>query len=173
MNRINQLFSQKQHNILSLYFTAGYPGIDDTVPILEAMAAQGVDMAEIGIPFSDPMADGTTIQNSSQIALKNGMTLSKLFEQLKDIRQKIDIPLVMMGYLTPIMQYGIENFCRDCASTGIDGGSIPDLPSAEYLRDYTPLADRYGLKFIMLITPETSAERIRLLDAHTDGYIYM
>ncbi|WP_071133661.1 tryptophan synthase subunit alpha [Millionella massiliensis] len=173
MNRINQLFSQKQHNILSLYFTAGYPDIDDTVPILEAMAAQGVDMAEIGIPFSDPMADGTTIQNSSQIALKNGMTLSKLFEQLKDIRQKIDIPLVMMGYLNPIMQYGVENFCRDCASTGIDGVIIPDLPFAEYLRDYKPLADRYGLKFIMLITPETSEERIRLIDEHTDGFIYM
>lgn len=173
MNRITELFQKKQKDILSVYFTAGFPHPDDTVPILEALAAQGADMAEIGIPFSDPMADGETIQNSSQTALKNGMTLRKLFSQLKDIRSKVDIPLVMMGYLNPIMQYGIENFCRDCAETGIDGAIVPDLPLADYLRDYKPAADRYGLKFIMLITPETSEERIRLIDEHTDGFIYM
>lgn len=173
MNRINELFSRKQNGILSVYFTAGFPAADDTAAIIEALAAQGVDMAEIGIPFSDPMADGETIQNSSQVALKNGMTLSKLFGQLKDIRQKTDIPLVMMGYLNPVMQYGIENFCRDCAETGIDGVIIPDLPFADYLRDYKPIGDRYGLKFIMLITPETSEDRIRLIDEHTDGFIYM
>lgn len=130
-------------------------------------------MAEIGIPFSDPMADGETIQNSSQIALRNGITLAKLFGQLKNIRNSVDIPLVMMGYLNPVMQYGIENFCRDCSETGIDGVIIPDLPFADYLRDYKPVADRYDLRFIMLITPETSEERIRLIDEHTDGFIYM
>lgn len=173
MNRITELFSKKQKGILSVYFTAGFPGPEDTVPVIEALAAQGVDMAEIGIPFSDPMADGETIQNSGQIALKNGMTLTKLFGQVKNIRQKTDIPLVMMGYLNPVMQYGIENFCRECAEAGIDGVIIPDLPFADYLRDYKPVADRYGLKFIMLITPETSEERIRLIDEHTDGFIYM
>lgn len=173
MNRINELFSRKRNGILSVYFTAGFPTVDDTVAVIEALAAQGVDMAEIGIPFSDPMADGETIQNSSQIALKNGMTLTKLFHQLQDIRRKTDMPLVMMGYLNPVMQYGIEHFCRDCARTGIDGVIIPDLPFADYLRDYKPIADRYDLKFIMLITPETSEERIRLIDEHTDGFIYM
>lgn len=173
MNRITELFSKKQKGILSVYFTAGFPGPEDTVPVIEALAEQGVDMAEIGIPFSDPMADGETIQNSGQIALKNGMTLNKLFGQVKNIRKKTDIPLVMMGYLNPVMQYGIENFCRDCAEAGIDGVIIPDLPFADYLRDYKPVADRYGLKFIMLITPETSEERIRLIDEHTDGFIYM
>lgn len=173
MNRINELFCKKPKGILSVYFTAGFPGPDDTASIIEALAAQGVDMAEIGIPFSDPMADGETIQNSSQIALKNGTTLKKLFGQLKNIRRKTDMPLVMMGYLNPVMQYGIEDFCRDCAETGIDGVIIPDLPFADYLRDYKPVADRYGLKFIMLITPETSEERIRLIDEHTDGFIYM
>lgn len=173
MNRINELFIRKQNGILSVYFTAGFPAADDTAAIIEALAGQGVDMAEIGIPFSDPMADGETIQNSSQTALKNGMTLSKLFSQLKGIRKKTDMPLVMMGYLNPVMQYGIDNFCRDCAETGIDGMIIPDLPFADYLRDYKPIGDRYGLKFIMLITPETSEERIRLIDEHTDGFIYM
>lgn len=173
MNRINELFSRKRNGILSVYFTAGFPAVDDTVAVIEALAAQGVDMAEIGIPFSDPMADGETIQNSSQTALKNGMTLTKLFGQLKGIRQRTDMPLVMMGYLNPVMQYGIENFCRDCAQTGIGGVIIPDLPFADYLRDYKPIADRYDLKFIMLITPETSEERIRLIDEHTDGFIYM
>lgn len=173
MNRITELFSKKQKGILSVYFTAGFPRPEDTVPVIEALAAQGVDMAEIGIPFSDPMADGETIQNSGQIALKNGMTLTKLFGQVKNIRQKTDIPLVMMGYLNPVMQYGIENFCRECAEAGIDGVIIPDLPFADYLSDYKPVADRYGLKFIMLITPETSEERIRLIDEHTDGFIYM
>lgn len=173
MNRITELFDKKPQGILSVYFTAGFPHMNDTVPIIAALAAQGVDMAEIGIPFSDPMADGETIQTSSQAALKNGMTLAKLFGQLKNIRRIVDIPLVMMGYLNPIMQYGIENFCRDCAEAGIDGAIIPDLPFADYLNDYKPIADRYGLKFIMLITPETSQERIRLIDEHTNGFIYM
>ncbi|WP_298062377.1 tryptophan synthase subunit alpha [uncultured Rikenella sp.] len=173
MNRITDLFDKKNKGILSVYFTAGFPHLDDTGAIIEALAAQGVDMAEIGIPFSDPMADGETIQNSSQTALKNGMTLTKLFKQLKDIRQSVHIPLVMMGYLNPIMQYGIENFCRDCAATGIDGVIIPDLPFADYLQDYKPVADRYDLKFIMLVTPETSEERIRRIDEQTSGFIYM
>lgn len=173
MNRINQLFTRKQAGILSVYFTAGFPHAEDTVPIMEALAVRGVDMVEIGIPFSDPMADGEVIQNSSQVALGNGMTLSKLFGQLKDARKTVDIPMVMMGYLNPVMQYGVENFCRSCAETGVDGVIIPDLPFADYLRDYKPVAERYGLKFIMLITPETSPERIRLIDEHTDGFIYM
>lgn len=173
MNRINELFTEKQKGILSVYFTAGFPHTDDTLPVIKALVAQGVDMVEIGIPFSDPMADGEVIQNSSHLALAGGMTLNKLFEQLKNVRQSVDIPLVMMGYLNPVMQYGVENFCKSCAATGIDGVIIPDLPFADYLRDYKPVADRYGLKFILLITPETSPERIRLIDEHTDGFIYM
>ena len=173
MNRIHTLFEQKRQPILSVYFTAGYPHLDDTVEILRELQAQGVDMAEIGIPFSDPMADGPVIQDSSNQALKNGMSLKKLFAQLADIRSEIHLPLILMGYLNPIMQYGFENFCRDCAARGIDGMIIPDLPFRDYLEAFKPVADRYDLRIIMLITPETSEERIRFIDEHTDGFIYM
>jgi tryptophan synthase alpha chain len=173
MNRIDKLFATEKENILSVYFTAGYPRPDDTVPIITQLAEAGVDLIEVGIPFSDPMADGPVIQQSSAIALENGMTLRRLFEQLQDIRRRTDIPLIMMGYLNPIMQYGIENFCRDCARVGIDGMIVPDLPLADYLSDIKPVLDRYGLYCIMLITPETSEERIRLIDRSTSGFIYM
>ena len=173
MNRINILFEQKKRNILSVYFTAGYPHIDDTRKIVYELQNQGVDMVEIGIPFSDPMADGPVIQAASTRALKNGMSLKRLFRQLSDIRTGIHIPIILMGYLNPIMQYGFENFCRDCSGRGIDGMIIPDLPFQDYLQDYKPVADRYGLRIIMLITPETSEERIRFIDEHTDGFIYM
>ncbi|MDR0799361.1 MAG: tryptophan synthase subunit alpha [Dysgonamonadaceae bacterium] len=172
-NKINTLFQNKQHNILSIYFTAGFPKLNDTATIIKALQAQGVDMVEVGIPFSDPMADGPVIQESSTIALRNGMNLSLLFSQLEAIRGEVSIPLILMGYLNPVMQYGFERFCADCVKAGVSGMIIPDLPFKDYLEEYKPVADRYNLKMIMLITPETSEERIRLIDAHTDGFIYM
>ena len=173
MNRINKLFRNKNKNILSIYFTAGFPGLDDTAPILEALQDNGIELVEIGIPFSDPMADGVVIQESSHTALKNGMSIRLLFSQLTDVRNKIDIPLVMMGYLNPIMQFGFENFCRECKRVDVDGMIIPDLPMSDYLTDYKPIAEKYELEFIFLITPETSDERIREIDENTNGFIYM
>lgn len=162
MNRIQQLFGRKEKDILSVYFTAGYPALDITREIVGELQRQGIDMVEIGIPFSDPMADGVVIQNAATKALQNGMSLSKLFGQLQNIRSEVDIPLILMGYLNPIMQYGFENFCRSCHDVGVDGVIIPDLPFKDYLEEYKPVADRYELNIIMLITPETSEERIRL-----------
>jgi tryptophan synthase alpha chain len=159
--------------ILSVYFTAGYPEPDNTQAVLEALQHGGVDMAEIGIPFSDPMADGPVIQRAAMQALRNGMSLRRLFGQLKDIRRTVQMPLLLMGYLNPVMQYGFDAFCRSCADVGIDGMIIPDLPFADYMADCRTTAVRYGLKVIMLITPETSDERIRLIDGHTDGFIYL
>ena len=173
MNRINKLFRKKNKNILSIYFTAGFPGLDDTVPILQALQDNGIELVEIGIPFSDPMADGVVIQQSSHAALKNGMSIRRLFSQLTDVRRKIEIPLVMMGYLNPIMQFGFEEFCRECKRVDVDGMIIPDLPMSDYLTDYKPIAEKYGLEFIFLITPETSDERIREIDENTNGFIYM
>lgn len=172
-NRITQLFENKNKNILSIYFTAGFPHLNDTCEIIRELESNGVDLIEIGIPFSDPMADGPTIQESGTIALRNGMTLSLLFDQLKDIRKNTAIPLIMMGYLNPIMQYGFDDFCRKCKEIGIDGAIIPDLPFKDYMEEYKPIAEKYGIKIIMLITPETSVERVRLIDEHTDGFIYM
>ncbi|MDR1678219.1 MAG: tryptophan synthase subunit alpha [Prevotellaceae bacterium] len=173
MNRINKLFAAKKANILSVYFTAGYPKLDDTVEVIRQLAAHGVDMIEIGIPFSDPLADGQVIQNSSRIALENGMSQHLLFEQLKNIREITDIPLILMGYVNPVLQFGFDEFCRQAQAIGIDGFIIPDLPMAEYLREFKPVADRYGLENILLITPETPEERIRLIDRHSNGFIYM
>ncbi|NDV77471.1 tryptophan synthase subunit alpha [Dysgonomonas sp. 511] len=173
MNRIKQLFEKKQKDILSIYFTAGFPQLNDTCNIIRELEANGIDLIEVGIPFSDPMADGPTIQDSGTIALRNGMTLSLLFDQLKDIRKDVKMPLIMMGYLNPIMQYGFENFCKKCNETGIDGAIIPDLPFDDYMNEYKAIADKYDIKVIMLITPETSDERIRQIDEHTDGFIYM
>ena len=173
MNRITTLFETKKNGILSVYFTAGYPHTSDTANIIKTLQAKGIDMAEVGIPFSDPMADGVVIQESSTRALRGGMSLRLLFEQLKDIRKDVHIPLILMGYLNPIMQFGFEAFCRRCAEIGIDGAIIPDLPFAEYMAEYKETADRYGVKIIMLITPETSEERIRLIDRNTSGFIYM
>lgn len=173
MNRIDQLFQQKKENILSVYFTAGYPQLDDTVRVMQALEKEGVDMLEIGVPFSDPMADGPVIQASGTQALLNGMSVKTLFSQLEDVRTTVTIPLILMGYLNPILQFGFEAYCQRAASCGIDGLIIPDLPFAEYLENYKPIADRHGLHMIMLITPETSEERIRLIDDQTSGFIYM
>ena len=167
MNRITNLFNTKKNGILSVFFTAGYPNLNDTASILKALQAKGIHMVEVGIPFSDPMADGPVIQEASTAALRNGMSLHVLFEQLEDIRQDVHIPIILMGYLNPIMQYGFEAFCRKCALTGVDGMIIPDL------KEYKAIAERNNLKMIMLITPETSEERIRLIDEHTSGFIYM
>lgn len=173
MNRIKTLFEKNQKNILSIYFTAGFPHLNDTCEVIKELEANGIDLIEIGIPFSDPMADGPTIQESGTIALRNGMTLRVLFDQLKDIRQTVNIPLILMGYLNPIMQYGFEAFCRKCKEIGIDGTIIPDLPFKDYMEEYKAIAEKYGINIIMLITPETSEERIRLIDQNTDGFIYM
>jgi len=173
MNRINQLFQTKSNNILSLYFCAGAPTLDGTVSVLQAMEQNGINMVEIGIPFSDPMADGPVIQTAATKALRNGMSLKTLFSQLRDVRKTVNIPLILMGYLNPVIQYGFENFCKKCVEVGVDGMILPDLPFKDYLEDYKPIADKYDLRIIMLITPETSEERIRFIDEHTDGFIYM
>ncbi len=173
MNRINQLFRDKQHNILSIYFCAGAPEPESACNIIRTLEANGIDMIEIGIPFSDPMADGPVIQSAATQALRGGMTLRRLFAELSDIRRDVKIPLILMGYLNPIMQYGFEKFCQDCQRVGIDGAIIPDLPFKDYMEEYKEIADRYDIKIIMLITPETSEERIRFIDENTDGFIYM
>ena len=173
MNRINTLFKKQNKNILSIYFCAGFPTLDSTTSIIRSLAGHGVQMIEIGIPFSDPMADGPVIQHAATQALRNGMTLRTLFKQLEGIRQEVTIPLILMGYLNPIMQYGFEAFFHDCQTHGIDGVIIPDLPFHEYMETYRPVAERHNVKMIMLITPETSEERIRQIDENTDGFIYM
>ena len=173
MNRINYLFKNKKENILSVYFTAGFPKLEDTIPTLKCLQANGVDLVEVGVPFSDPLADGIVIQNSSQVALQNGMSIRKLFEQLTSVRADIHIPLILMGYLNPVMQFGFENFCKECNRVGVDGMIIPDLPLSDFLAEYKEIALRYKLEFIFLITPETSEERIRFIDSHTNGFIYM
>lgn len=173
MNRINKLFKEKGKNILSVYFTAGYPNLNDTVEIIKQLSSKGVDLIEIGVPFSDPLADGPVIQHSSQVALKNGMSVKLLFEQLKDIRKVTDIPLVLMGYVNPIIHFGFENFCQKSQEVGIDGFIIPDLPMLEYQREFKPVSDKYGIENVFLITPETSAERIRVVDENTNAFIYM
>ena len=172
MNKIKKTL-QEEKKLLSIYFTAGYPNLEDTVPILESLEANGVDMVEIGLPFSDPLADGPTIQASSTQALKNGMTTQKLFEQLESIREKVTIPLIIMGYFNPVLQYGVEAFCIKCKEIGIDGLILPDLPLAEYQEHYQAIFEKYGLVNVFLITPQTSDERIRELDAASSGFIYM
>jgi tryptophan synthase alpha chain len=172
MNRINQKL-QEDKKILSIYFSAGYPNLNDTAQIIQDLEKNGIDMIEIGLPFSDPLADGPTIQASSTQALENGMTTQILFNQLKDIRKSVTIPLVIMGYFNPILQYGVENFCKKCAEIGIDGFIIPDLPVDIYAEQYKATFDKYGLINIFLITPQTSEERIRFIDSVSDGFIYM
>ncbi len=172
MNRINKKL-QEDKKLLSIYFTAGFPHIDDTVTIIQNLEKSGVDMIEIGLPFSDPLADGPTIQDSSKKALQNGMTSELLFEQLKDIRNTVSIPLIIMGYFNPILQYGVEAFCKKCKAIGIDGLIIPDLPVDIYHSEYKSTFENYGLKNIFLITPQTSDERIHYIDSVSDGFIYM
>ena len=175
MNKINQLFSERPSDkkFLSLYFCAGCPTLNGTGDVIKTMQRRGIDFIEVGIPFSDPLADGPVIQGAATRALKNGMSLRLLFQQLEAIRDEVTIPLILMGYLNPILHYGIEAFCQSCAEAGVSGMIIPDLPFKDYLETVKPVADRYDLRVIMLITPETSDERIRFIDDHTDGFIYM
>ena len=172
INRIDKKF-QEDKKLLSIYFSAGHPSLEDTVPILKKLQAAKVDMVEIGLPFSDPLADGPTIQESSTQALSNGMTTDKLFSQLENIREYINIPLVLMGYFNPMMQFGIEKFCKSCESIGIDGLIIPDLPVDVYQREYKNLFDKHDLYNMFLITPQTPEKRIRYIDKVSNGFIYM
>ncbi len=176
MNRIQSKIeenNQASNKLLSIYFTAGYLNLNDTVSIIESLEQSGVEMIEIGLPFSDPLADGPTIQESSTQALQNGMTTEVLFEQLKNIRNKVEIPLIIMGYFNPILQYGVEEFCKKCAETGIDGLIIPDLPIEVYHEEYEAIFKKYNLINILLITPQTSEDRIRFIDSISEGFIYM
>ncbi len=172
MNRINQKLKEDK-KLLSIYFTAGYPSLNDTVTIIQNLEKSGVDMIEIGLPFSDPLADGPTIQASSTQALKNGMTTEVLFNQLKDIRKSVSIPLIIMGYFNPLLQYGVEAFCKKCQDIGIDGLIIPDLPVDVYHDEYKTIFEHYGLINVFLITPQTSDERIHFIDSVSNGFIYM
>lgn len=172
MNRINQKL-QDDKKLLSIYFTAGYPNLNDTVSIIQELEKSGVDMIEIGLPFSDPLADGPTIQESSTLAIENGMTTNLLFEQLSAIRKTVQIPLLIMGYFNPIMQFGVESFCKKCNEIGIDGLIIPDLPLEIYLSEYQETFEKYQMKNVFLITPQTSKERILEIDSVTDSFIYM
>jgi len=173
MNRLNQLFAKKNKNLLSIYFTAGYPDINGTVDIAETLEKNGVDFLEIGFPYSDPVADGPTIQESSQKALDSGMTLKLLFEQLKDLRKRVSIPILLMGYVNPMVQYGVERFCQTAAEVGVDGVIVPDLPMYEYESMYKPVFEKYGLSNIFLVTPQTSEERIRKIDSLSNSFIYL
>ncbi len=173
MNRIDHLFKTKKSNILSVYFTAGFPALQDTVPIIQSLEKNGVDLIEIGMPFSDPLADGPVIQKSSEIALQNGMSIKLLFEQLQDIRKQVSIPLILMGCINPILHYGINKFCREATEIGIDGMIIPDLPFDLYLDEYETIFTQYQLHNIFLITPQTSTERLKRIVQHSHGFLYM
>lgn len=172
-NRITNLFSNRKEGVLNIYFTAGFPHLEDTVTIIKALEKAGAEMVEIGMPFSDPLADGPTIQESSLVALRNGMSMKKMFDQLKDIRKEVKIPLLLMGYLNPVMQYGIENFCKKAAEIGIDGVILPDLPLEDYLNSYKELFDSYNLSNIFLVTPNTSEARLKQIDESSTGFIYV
>ena len=172
MTRIGELFGRKRARVLSVYSTAGFPQVDSTLEIMKALEAGGADMIELGMPYSDPLADGPVIQASSTTALGNGMTLALLFEQLKDMRDSIHIPVLLMGYLNPILQYGFERFCEAARGVGVDGLILPDLPIYEYETEYGPMLRKYGLDFVFLVTPETSPERIRKVDILSTGFLY-
>lgn len=172
-NRINELFESKKGDVLSVYYTAGFPSLNDTLKIARYLEEAGADIIEIGMPFSDPVADGPTIQESNKIALDNGMSLKLLFEQISELRQVVNIPVILMGYINPVLQFGMNRFCSECERCGIDGLIIPDLPMAEYLALYKNMFADHGLKNTFLITPQTSESRIRLIDEQTDGFIYM
>lgn len=173
MNRLNALFNTKKDNLLSIYYTAGYPELDTTLDIAEALEKAGVDFLEIGFPYSDPVADGPVIQHSSEIALQNGMNLNVLFEQLKDFRKRVSIPIMLMGYFNPIVQYGVERFCKKAAQVGVDGLIVPDLPIYEYEMLYAEIFKRNRLSNIFMVTPQTSEERIRKIDKLSNSFIYL
>lgn len=173
-HRISQLFSrQPETKVMSVFTTAGFPGLYDTIPVCRALQQAGVDMIELGFPFSDPLADGPTIQASNSQALQQGMSLSVLFQQLRELRTHVSIPVLLMGYLNPVLQYGMERFCRDCHDVGIDGLILPDLPFDQYLSEYKALWDSYQIASVFLITEFTSPERIRAIDQHTNGFLYV
>jgi tryptophan synthase alpha chain len=172
MQRIKKLFSEISVNILNVYCTAGYPQLNSTLEVMKALQKNGADMIELGMPYSDPLADGPVIQQSGSIALANGMTIKKLFEQLKDFRKNISVPVVLMGYMNPVLQYGFEKFCADAASVGVDGLILPDLPEHEFETEYGAIIKKHGLDFIFLVTPETSEERIKKLDVLSSGFLY-
>lgn len=174
MNRTKHIFADKGNKrILSIYYTAGYPDLGSTLDIAEALEAAGADFLEIGFPYSDPVADGPVIQHSSEVALRNGMTLNVLFDQLKDLRKRVNIPVFLMGYVNPVLQYGVENFCKACAEAGVDGVIVPDLPMYEYETQYRSIFEAHGLSNIFLVTPQTSEERIRKIDSLSTGFIYL
>jgi len=173
MNRIDRLFQSKKNDILSIYFTAGYPQLGSSPSIIKSLEEAGVDLIEIGVPFSDPLADGPVIQKSNEVALRNGMNVNLLFEQLKDIRDKVNIPLILMGYFNPVLHYGVESFCLKCKETGIDGVILPDLPPEQYSFAYEQTFGKYGLKNIMLISPQTDNDRVRMINTLSGGFIYM
>jgi tryptophan synthase alpha chain len=172
MSRITNVFETKKKNILNVYFTAGFPEIDATIPIMQALQNAGADMIELGMPYSDPLADGPVIQASSALALENGMTIKKLFDQLKNFRENIHLPVLLMGYMNPVLQYGFENFCRDAKKAGIDGLILPDLPIFEFEKEYGIILKKYNLDFIFLVTPETTELRIQKLDQCSSGFLY-
>jgi len=172
MKRIKELFQKKQNGILNVYCTAGYPELESTIEVMRCLQANGADLIELGMPYSDPLADGPVIQASSTKALQNGMTISKLFEQLNDFRKNITVPVILMGYLNPLLQYGFEKFCTKAAEVGIDGLIIPDIPIFEYENEYKEMIQKYGLDFIFLVTPETSEDRIKKLDELSSGFLY-
>lgn len=172
MSKLTELFTRKKNNVLNVYCTAGYPQLSSTVEVMQALEANGADIIEIGMPYSDPLADGEVIQQSSAVALDNGMTLNILFEQLKDCRNKVSIPIILMGYMNPIMQYGLEKFCAAAAEVGVDALILPDLPMYEFETEYGAIIKKYGLDFIFLVTPETGEERIRKIDSLSTGFIY-
>ncbi len=172
MSRIKQLFETKQHGILNVYCTAGYPYLNSTMEVMHALQENGADLIELGIPYSDPLADGPIIQQSGSIAIANGMMIEKLFEQLKNLRKAIYLPVVLMGYMNPVLQYGFERFCKDAATVGVDGLILPDLPEYEFETEYGAIIKQYGLDFIFLVTPETSEARIKKLDRLSTGFLY-
>jgi tryptophan synthase alpha chain len=172
MKRIKELFQTKQQGILNVYCTAGFPQLNNTVDVMKCLQANGADLIELGMPYSDPLADGPVIQASSTKALQNGMTISKLFEQLKDFRTEIKVPVILMGYLNPLLQYGFEKFCAKAAEVGVDGLIIPDIPMYEYENEYREIIMKYNLDFTFLVTPETSEERIKKLDELSSGFLY-
>src|SRR4051794_20602969 len=172
MDRLRQLFSRKQNRVLNVYCTAGYPTLDSTLTVMQALQKHGADLIELGMPYSDPLADGPVIQASGSQALANGMTIATLFKQLKDFRKQIHVPVILMGYMNPVLQYGFEKFSADAAAVGIDGLILPDLPEYEYETEYGALIKKYGLDFIFLVTPETAESRVRRLDELSSGFLY-
>jgi tryptophan synthase alpha chain len=172
MNRITSLFNKKKSRILNIYCTAGFPSVDSTLEVMKALQDNGADMIELGMPYSDPLADGPVIQSSSAKAIENGMTINKLFSDLKDFRKDIHVPVILMGYMNPALQYGFEKFCAKAAEIGIDGLILPDLPMYEYEVEYGEIINKNGLKFIFLVTPETSADRVKMLDKLSNGFLY-